>query len=139
MERIPTKDIEAYNLYQKGKHFFNLKDHSHGKGEKSIQYFKQAIEKDPEFALAYAALATAYLFSGENLYKDDSVKVVKDLALKAFAFGQHYFRGPCGLGNLGVHVRMGLGKSTKRNINMPFNSTQITQMPISIILNFYLA
>ena len=100
IDRIPTNDIEAYNLYQKGKHFFNLKDHSHGKGEKSIHYFKQAIERDPEFALAHAALATSYLFSGENLYIADSVELVEKLALKAIALDNSISEAHVALGTL---------------------------------------
>ncbi|HDZ13788.1 MAG TPA: helix-turn-helix domain-containing protein [Pricia sp.] len=113
IERIPTKDIEVYNLYQKGKHFFNLKDHSHGKGEKSIQYFKQAIEKDPEFALAYVALATAYLFSGENLYKDDSVKLVEELALKAIALDNTISEAHVALGTLAYMYEWDMAKAQK--------------------------
>lgn len=100
IDRIPTNDIEAYNLYQKGKHFFNLKTHSHGKGEKSVHYYKQAIEKDPDFALAYAALATAYLNSGQNLYVGDSVELVEKLALKAIALDSSISEAHVALGTL---------------------------------------
>ncbi len=113
IDRIPTTDIEAYNLYQKGKHFFNLKDHSHGKGEKSIHYFKQAIEKDPEFALAHAALATAYLFSGQNLYMADSVEVVEKLALKAIALDNTISEAHVVLGTLAYMYEWNWGKAQK--------------------------
>lgn len=53
-----TQDSEAYQLYLKGDYFFwkfTPED-----TERSRQYFKKAIEKDPNYALAYAALADSY-------------------------------------------------------------------------------
>ena len=54
-----TDNIEAYNLYQQGYYVFNQLDLN--LVEKSIEYFKRAIEKDPNFATAYAALAGSYI------------------------------------------------------------------------------
>lgn len=54
-----TEDSEAYSLYLKGRYFWNKRT-----GEaisKSIDYFKQALEKDRRYALAYVGLADAYL------------------------------------------------------------------------------
>ena len=113
MNRIPTTDIEAFNLYQKGKHFFNFKTHSHGEGEKSISYFNQAIKKDPEFALAYAALATAHLFSGHNLYMADSIEVVEKLALKAIALDNTISEAHVVLGTLACMYEWNWDKAQK--------------------------
>jgi len=53
-----TNDTEAYQLYLKGRYFWNKR------GEASlrngIKYFKQAEEKDPSYALAYSGLADSY-------------------------------------------------------------------------------
>lgn len=54
-----TDNIEAYNLFQRGYYVFNQLDLKII--DKSIEYFKRAIEKDPNFATAYAALAGSYL------------------------------------------------------------------------------
>ncbi|MBM1105977.1 helix-turn-helix domain-containing protein [Aurantibacter crassamenti] len=113
IEKIPTTDIEAYNLYQKGKHFFNMKNHLHGKGEKSVQYLREAIEKDPEFALAHAALATVYLFSGENLYKDNSVELVEKLALRALALDSTISEAHVALGTLACMYEWNWEKAQK--------------------------
>jgi len=54
----PTANPEAYELYLKGRYFWNKRT-----GDdllKSIEYLKQSIEKDPNYALAYAALADSY-------------------------------------------------------------------------------
>src|SRR5579864_564688 len=57
-KRASTQNPEAYQLYLKGRFFWNKRD-ADGL-ERSMQYFNQAIEKDPTYALAYAGLADAY-------------------------------------------------------------------------------
>jgi serine/threonine protein kinase/tetratricopeptide (TPR) repeat protein len=53
-----TKDAEAYQLYLKGRYFWNRRKEE---GFRSgIEYFKQAEEKDPTFALAFSGLADSY-------------------------------------------------------------------------------
>jgi TolB-like protein/Tfp pilus assembly protein PilF len=54
----PTADPEAYQLYLKGRYFWNRRTEENIK--KSIDYFQQAVEKDPSYALAYAGLADGY-------------------------------------------------------------------------------
>ena len=49
---------EAYQLYLKGRYHANQTTAAELK--KGIDYFQQAIEKDPSYALAYAGLADAY-------------------------------------------------------------------------------
>jgi len=53
-----TADREAYDLYLYGRYYW----HERGAANviRSIEYFKQAIARDPTFARAYAALALAY-------------------------------------------------------------------------------
>ncbi len=53
-----TDNLEAYNLFLKGRYYFNKQNP--GGFEKAIQYFEQAIEKDPNHAVAFAGLADAY-------------------------------------------------------------------------------
>jgi eukaryotic-like serine/threonine-protein kinase len=53
-----TASPEAYQLYLKGRYFFNKRTGNDLK--KSIEYYNQAIEKDPSDALAYAGLADVY-------------------------------------------------------------------------------
>ena len=47
-----TKNVEAYQLYLKGRYFWNKVTEESVK--KSIECFNQAIDKDPNYALAYA-------------------------------------------------------------------------------------
>jgi TolB-like protein/Flp pilus assembly protein TadD len=56
----PTENAEAHQLYLKGRFFWNKRT---GKDlKKSIEYFQQAINADPNYALAYAGIADAYVF-----------------------------------------------------------------------------
>ena len=57
-----TESIEAYQLYLKGRYHWN-KWTPEGL-QKSIEYFQQAIEKDPGYALAYVGVANAYAALG---------------------------------------------------------------------------
>jgi tetratricopeptide (TPR) repeat protein len=54
-----TEDLEAYNSYIRGRFFWNKRTEEGVK--KAIVYFQQAIEKDPNYALAYAGLADSYI------------------------------------------------------------------------------
>ena len=56
--KAPTANPEAYELYLKGRFFWNKRTGDDLR--KSIEYLKQAIAKDPGYALAYAALADSY-------------------------------------------------------------------------------
>jgi TolB-like protein/Tfp pilus assembly protein PilF len=58
VNRNYTKNPEAYQLYLKGRFYLN-KETAEG-GRKALDYFSQAIEKDPNYALAYAGLADSY-------------------------------------------------------------------------------
>src|SRR2546428_2141547 len=55
----PTENSEAYELYLKGRFFWNKRTGDDLR--KSIDYFNQAVAKDPNYALAYVGLADSYL------------------------------------------------------------------------------
>jgi TolB-like protein/Tfp pilus assembly protein PilF len=54
-----TESTEAYHLYLKGRYHWNKRNTENL--QKSVEYFKRAIKEDPEYALAYAGLADAYI------------------------------------------------------------------------------
>jgi serine/threonine-protein kinase len=53
-----TRDLDAYNLYLKGRFFWNKRTEQGY--QKGLKYFQQAIERDPSYALAYAGIADCY-------------------------------------------------------------------------------
>src|SRR5437899_2725699 len=58
----PTADVEAHQLYLKGRYLWNRRTAENL--EKALNYFQQATDKDPNYALAYSGIAdTCALFS----------------------------------------------------------------------------
>src|SRR6266446_8688653 len=83
MSKKPTANPEAYELYLKGRFFWNKRTGVDLR--KAIDYFNQAVVKDPSYALAYAGLADAYvLLSGFGAASPkDSLPQAKAAAEKA--------------------------------------------------------
>jgi len=81
-----TESNEAYQLYMKGRFYFNKRTEEGM--EKALENFQQAIEKDPNFALAYAGLADTYDLlgapdAGGTMRPNDVFPKAKAAALKA--------------------------------------------------------
>ena len=53
-----TDNIDAYHLYLKGRYHWNK--YSHNGLRKALDFFQQAIDLDPTYALAYAGMADCY-------------------------------------------------------------------------------
>lgn len=77
-----TEDPEAYHLYLKGRYHWNK--YAEQGLRKAIDYFSQAIEIDPAYALAYAGLADSH-YRLSNMYAPNSEAMpkAKAAALKA--------------------------------------------------------
>src|SRR6185295_15801238 len=80
-----TANPEAYQLYLKGKFYWNKRTGESLK--QAVELYRQAIEKDPNYALAYSGLAETYvLFSSYDVAAaDDSMPQAKAAALRALA------------------------------------------------------
>ena len=83
LTRRHTEDPEAYRIYLKGRHHWNR--WTEEGFYKAIEYFQQAVQKDPEYALAYAGLADCYVLLGWNSYllPKDAFPKAKAAALTA--------------------------------------------------------
>jgi eukaryotic-like serine/threonine-protein kinase len=87
LAKSSTTNPEAYQLYLKGRYHVNQ-----GTAEgykKGIEYFQQAIEKDPRNALAYAGLADSYDGLGGTLIylpPSETLPKAKAAAMKALDF-----------------------------------------------------
>lgn len=77
MVRHHTENSEAYQLYLKGRFYWNKRTEDALK--KGIEYFNQALEKDPRYALAHAGLADCYALMIE--YSSVPSKQTKDMAV----------------------------------------------------------
>lgn len=94
--RAPTGNVEAYNLYLKGRDFF----HNPTKGSLGLarQMFERAAELDPSFAKAYAGIASCDArlagWYGVRIPLDDILAMAgKALALNAYLAEAYAARG----------------------------------------------
>jgi serine/threonine protein kinase/Flp pilus assembly protein TadD len=78
-------DPEAYQLYLKGRFYWNKRTEAGLK--KGIEYFHQAIDLDPNYALAYAGIADCYSLLGWDLFGPlpprEALPIAKAAARKA--------------------------------------------------------
>jgi serine/threonine-protein kinase len=81
--RPPTKDVEAYRLYLKGRHAWNRR--SEDGLRQAVELFERAIARDPDFAAAHSGIADAYLLLGSYRMDDpdEANAEAKAAALKA--------------------------------------------------------
>jgi TolB-like protein/Tfp pilus assembly protein PilF len=71
IENVPTKNIEAYDLYLQGRYFWDLGGRDNL--NKSIEFYQKALKIDQDYALAYSGLAasyTKYAFTGLSPRRD---------------------------------------------------------------------
>jgi len=61
IEKIPTKDMTAYDEYLKGKFYVINVSPGDINMNTAMKYFERAKERDPEFPLAYAGIAQVWL------------------------------------------------------------------------------
>jgi DNA-binding winged helix-turn-helix (wHTH) protein/TolB-like protein/Flp pilus assembly protein TadD len=79
-----TNNTEAYTAYLKGRYHWNRRSSEGYK--KAIEYFQQAIDKDPNYALAYAGQADCYVFgTALSLSPTETMLKAEAAAAKALA------------------------------------------------------
>lgn len=87
-----TSNEEAYDLYQKGRYSWNKRnDHGFADAER---FFQSAIERDPNFALAYVGLADVELMGADSnkakLVLDKAIEIDPNLAEAQASLGFFY-------------------------------------------------
>ena len=100
LEKIPTKNTEAYNLYLMGRYFWNKRTEEGLR--KSIEYFSKAVAADPDYALAYAGLADAYYIQTYWgwINRDEGVTKAKKFVLKALELDPNLSEAHATMGGL---------------------------------------
>ncbi len=68
LNRRRTASLDAYEAYLKGRYFWNERNVQ--SLHRALEYFQQAIAKDPNYASAYAGLADTYAMLGSMPYAD---------------------------------------------------------------------
>jgi TolB-like protein/Tfp pilus assembly protein PilF len=100
MSKKPTANPEAYELYIKGRFFWNKRTGNDLKT--AAEYFQQAIDADPSYANAYAGLAESYLLMplfGAGMPRDFFPKAGA-AARRAIELDESSAEGHAALGNL---------------------------------------
>lgn len=88
-ERLPpepaTQNFDAYNLYLLGRHYFHKR--TEAALRRAMDCFRQAIDRDPDYALAHSGLADAYTLASIGYYGDipaeESIENALPAALRA--------------------------------------------------------
>jgi adenylate cyclase len=75
-DKAPTQDVEAYELYLQGQAIWKRRGEENLR--RAVELYQQAIGRDPGFAAAHAALASAYVvLPGYSKEEDDEEKYLK--------------------------------------------------------------
>lgn len=82
LNEIPTRDMVAYEYFLKG---LDLLQHANEENlNKAIPLFTKAIERDENFARAYAAISMAYYYLDIFQYEKKHIKQINYYAEKAY-------------------------------------------------------
>ncbi len=90
-------DPKAYEAYLKGRHFWNKR--TNADMVTAIQYFQQALAREPDYALAHTGIANAYITLGnwENLKATEAYPKAKRAAEAALAIDEDLAEAHCAL------------------------------------------
>jgi adenylate cyclase len=83
IEATPTQNIDAYNFYLQGQHFYHLHTTPHVLLAQRL--FRKAVELDPVYARAYAGLAYCAWFLFANHHVGATVADILEASTKAMA------------------------------------------------------
>ncbi len=108
-----TTNTEAYQLYLKGRFYWNQRNAASLK--KAAEYFQQAIDKDPTYALAYSGLADSYAllpsYSGGR--PEEYFPKAKAAALKAIQLDDNLAEAHTSLANILISFEWNIADSTR--------------------------
>jgi tetratricopeptide (TPR) repeat protein len=92
-----TDNTEAYRLYLKGNYEWNK--HTHEDLQKAVKYYNEALEKDPNYALAYFGLSASYGVLGNNyLAPSEAFPRAKAYAARALEIDETLAEGHSAMG-----------------------------------------
>jgi len=98
-----TDSNDAYQLYLKGRFYWNKRTPE--ALHKSLEYYEQAIQRDPNFALAYSGLADTYALlggpeAGGDMAPNEALPQAKAAALKAIQIDESLAEPHVSLGHV---------------------------------------
>ena len=133
-----TDNNEAYQLYLQGRYHWNKRNTA--EFQKAVAFFKQAIEKDPNYALAYSGLADTYaLFPRFGDFRPkEYMPQAKQAALKALELDPNLAEAHTSLARVNLYYDYdfaGAEKSFKRAIELDPNYATAHQW-YGLLLNY---
>jgi TolB-like protein len=98
---VPSIDPEAHEAYLKARHFFR----QGGSGEsKAVEYFQEALIRDPSYALAYAGMADYYIQAAHGTLPPwEAFPQAKAAARKALALDETLAEAHTSLADASYH------------------------------------
>ena len=131
LANTPTVNPEAHDAYLKGL-FSYAKDTKEG-FEKAIEFYEQALEKDPTYAPAYAAMARSYLYLGwwAHLPPREVFPKARVAALKALELDKTHAQAHLALGGIKMIYEFdwaGADKEFKRALDLSPNDSRVHNM-----------
>jgi serine/threonine protein kinase len=121
LAKRPTENAEAYQLYLQGLFYWNKWTQADFK--KAADYFSQAVQKDPSYALSYAGLADTYSLLGDAGYlpPSEAWPKAKTAAMQALNIDDSLAEAHTSLGLVKEHFEWdwaGAEKEFKRAIEL---------------------
>ena len=108
-----TVNVEAYRLYLKGRYFWN--QYTEAGWTTAIGYFNQAIEIDPNYALAWTGLADSYYqLSSLVLLPAEAIPQARAAAARALAIDEGVAEAHASLGMIKAQYRLGRERRRER-------------------------
>jgi eukaryotic-like serine/threonine-protein kinase len=128
LAKRPTENVEAYQLYLQGLFYWNK--WTQADFTKAADYFTQAVQKDPRYALSYAGLADTYSQQGDAGYlpPSEAWPKAKAAAMQALAIDDSLAEAHTSLGLVKEHFEWdwtGAETEFKRAIELNPNSATV--------------
>ncbi len=133
-----TEDLEAYNLYLKGTHYWQMLT-IEGL-DKAIECYEQALQKDPHYALAYTGMAWVYWISSYfgNVPPNEAYPRAKEYAKEALEIDDTLAEAHASLGFINMNYDWNW-KAAEREFKQALQlnpNSALTHMQYSFLLTF---
>ncbi|MFI5132100.1 MAG: tetratricopeptide repeat protein, partial [Chitinophagales bacterium] len=127
----PTENLDAYNLYLKGRYYWN-KSNPEDIG-RAIKTFEEVTRMDPGFALPYCVLSFCYSFLGSTgvIPPSEAFAKAKDLTLKAIELDPNHAESHLSLATIKFFHNWdfdGAEVSLNKALSLSLNSSLINQV-----------
>lgn len=126
-----THNLEAYNLYLKGRYYWNKSNPEDIR--RAIRNFEDAIHIDPAFPLPYCALSYCYSFMGSAglIPPTEAYPKAKDYTLKAIELDPNHAESHLSLAAIKFYHNWdfeGAEASLEKALSLSLNSSHINQV-----------